>query len=287
MKKQWLLLIVIVALFLLVCWSLWWSNFGLKIARYRTGGNALPMGFEGFRIVQLSDLHSVSFGKKNGRLLKAIRAEKPDIVVMTGDMVSRYDEDFSVTLALCKALAEEYPVYYIRGNHEEGLDAADWESYRAELVSAGVRVLDNEVERLTAPNGETLNLIGLWYKLDYYHQYASHYRPVTEETMYTILGEAPEGYNILLAHNPNYFPVYAAWGADLTFSGHIHGGMIRLPLLGGILSPETILFPEYDGGSYQIEDKTMILSRGLGRGRMGIRLFNPPELVSVTLTREE
>lgn len=287
MKKQWLLLIVIVALFLLVCWSLWWSNFGLKIARYRTGGNALPMGFEGFRIVQLSDLHSVSFGKQNGRLIKAIRAEKPDIVVMTGDMVSRYDEDFSVTLALCKALAEEYPVYYIRGNHEEGLDAADWESYRAELVSAGVRVLDNEVERLTAPNGETLNLIGLWYKLDFYHQYASHYRSVTEETMYTILREAPEGYNILLAHNPNYFPMYAAWGADLTFSGHIHGGMIRLPLLGGILSPETILFPKYDGGSYQIEDKTMILSRGLGRGRMGIRLFNPPELVSVTLTREE
>ena len=86
--------------------------------------------------------------------------------------------------------------------------------------------------------------------------------------MYTILGEAPEGYNILLAHNPNYFPVYASWGADVTFCGHIHGGMVWLPV-------------------YQIEDKTMILSRGLGRGRMGIRLFNPPELVCVTLTREE
>ena len=141
--------------------------------------------------------------------------------------------------------------------------------------------------QLTAENGDRINLTGLWYKLDYYHKYASHYRPVTEETMYTILGEAPEGYNILLAHNPNYFPVYASWGADVTFCGHIHGGMIWLPLLGGILSPETILFPEYDGGSYQIEDKTMILSRGLGRGRMGIRLFNPPELVCVTLTREE
>ena len=90
-----------------------------------------------------------------------------------------------------------------------------------------------------------------------------------------------------MAHNPNYFPVYASWGADVTFCGHIHGGMVWLPVLGGILSPETILFPEYDGGIYQIEDKTMILSRGLGRGRMGVRLFNPPELVCVTLTREE
>ena len=234
MKKHWLLLILIVAIFLLLCWSLWWSNYGLKTVRYTVGGKSLPKGFNGYHIVQLSDLHSVSLGEENGRLLKAIRAEKPDIIVMTGDMVSRYDEDFSVTLALCSALAEEYPVYYIRGNHEEGLATADWESYRAVLAASRVQVLDNETVQLTAENGDRINLTGLWYKLDYYH-----------------------------------------------------GGMIWLPLLGGILSPETILFPEYDGGSYQIEDKTMILSRGLGRGRMGIRLFNPPELVCVTLTREE
>lgn len=285
MKKHWLLLIVIVGLFLLLCWSLWWSNFGLRTVRYSAGGKTLPAGFEGFRIVQLSDLHSISFGKDNKRLLQMIRREEPDIIVMTGDMVSRYDEDFSVTLALCQVLAEEYPVYYIRGNHEEGLEHAQWESYRAALAAAGVRLLDNETVRLTAENGDTANLTGLWYKLDYYHQYASHFRPVTEETMYTILGDAPEGYNILLAHNPNYFPVYAAWGADVTFCGHIHGGMVRLPILGGILSPETILFPQYDGGIYSIDDETMILSRGLGRGRMGLRLFNPPEIVTATLTR--
>lgn len=287
MRKHWLLLIVILALFLLLCWSLWWSNCGLRAVRYSVGGKTLPAGFDGFRIVQLSDLHSVSFGKDNERLLRMIRGEKPDILVMTGDMVSRYDESFDMTLALCRTLAEEYPVYYIRGNHEEGLETAVWESYRASLENAGIRVLDNETIRLTADNGDSINLTGLWYRLDYYHQYASHYRPVTAETMYTILGDAPAGYNVLLAHNPNYFPVYAAWGADVTFCGHIHGGMIRLPFLGGLLSPETILFPKYDGGEYHLEDKTMILSRGLGRGRMGIRLFNPPELVTVTLTREE
>ena len=116
MKKHWLLLILIVAIFLLLCWSLWWSNYGLKTVRYTVGGMSLPEGFNGYHIVQLSDLHSVSLGEENGRLLKAIRAEEPDIIVMTGDMVSRYDEDFSVTLALCSALAEEYPVYNWKKN---------------------------------------------------------------------------------------------------------------------------------------------------------------------------
>lgn len=99
MKKHWLLLILIVAIFLLLCWSLWWSNYGLKTVRYTVGGMSLPEGFNGYHIVQLSDLHSVSLGEENGRLLKAIRAEEPDIIVMTGDMVSRYDEDFSVPLS--------------------------------------------------------------------------------------------------------------------------------------------------------------------------------------------
>ena len=139
MKKHWLLLILIVAIFLLLCWSLWWSNYGLKTVRYTVGGMSLPEGFNGYHIVQLSDLHSVSLGEENGRLLKAIRAEEPDIIVMTGDMVSRYDEDFSVTLALCSALAEEYPVYYIRGNHEEGLATADWEKPRRRAASSWLR----------------------------------------------------------------------------------------------------------------------------------------------------
>ena len=89
MKRHWLLLILIVAIFLLLCWSLWWSNYGLKTVRYTVGGMSLPEGFNGYHIVQLSDLHSVSLGEENGRLLKAIRAEKPDIIVMTGAVMMR------------------------------------------------------------------------------------------------------------------------------------------------------------------------------------------------------
>lgn len=280
-KRFWIILLIVVVILIIVL--IYWSNYGISVSRYPVSSARIPAGFEGCRIVQLSDLHSSSIGRNNSRLMEAVDGEEPDYVVMTGDMVSNFDTDFSVTLALCSALAEKYPVYYIMGNHEEGLEKADWQALRTALADAGVVVLDNETVTLTAENGDTINLIGLWYNLNYYHQLASHYTAFTGEVMEKILGEAPQGYNILLTHNPNYFDVYAAWGADLTLSGHIHGGMIRLPVIGGVLSPETLLFPQYDAGLYENGEASLILSRGLGRGRMGIRLFNPPDVVSITL----
>lgn len=283
MGKNFWLIVALFFLILAIAGVVYWSNFGISISKYDVSSEQLPSGFEGYRIVQLSDLHSASVGQGNSSLLHAVEESAPDIVVMTGDMVSRYDTDFSVTLALCAKIAEKYPTYYIQGNHEEGLAKEDWYTLKEALEECGVTVLDNEVLTLSAANGHTVNLIGLWFNLDYYHQMTSYYQPFTGETIQKILGSAPEGYNILLAHNPNYFEVYAAWGADLTLSGHIHGGMVRLPFIGGVLSPETLLFPKYDAGLYQQDASAMVLSRGLGRGRMGIRLFNPPDVVLITL----
>lgn len=101
-----------------------------------------------------------------------------------------------------------------------------------------------------------------------------------------ILGEADkENYRILLTHNPLYAETYARWGADLTLAGHVHGGMIRLPRVGGVLSPERTLFPKYAGGQYDVLGSTLIANRGLGNGNYGIRLFNQPEISVITLTR--
>ena len=102
-----------------------------------------------------------------------------------------------------------------------------------------------------------------------------------------LLGKPSAGeYNILIAHNPDYFPAYAEWGADLVLSGHVHGGIMRLPLLGGVLSPALRLFPKYDGGLFQEGGSTMILGRGLGSHTIPIRIFNPGELIVVTLEPE-
>lgn len=92
-------------------------------------------------------------------------------------------------------------------------------------------------------------------------------------------------FNLLIAHNPDYFDAYADWGADLTVSGHVHGGLMRLPFLGGVISPKLRLFPHYDGGRFEKDGKEMILSRGLGTHTLPIRIFNPGEMVVIRLRK--
>ena len=98
--------------------------------------------------------------------------------------------------------------------------------------------------------------------------------------------EESDAFQILLAHNPVYFKQYAAWGADLTLSGHLHGGIIRLPLIGGVITPQAKLFPRYHAGKYQIGKKTLIVSRGLGTHTIPIRFNNKPELSVIHLMPE-
>ncbi len=96
--------------------------------------------------------------------------------------------------------------------------------------------------------------------------------------LFEVKGAEKDRFQILIAHNPQYFKEYAGWGADLTLSGHVHGGIVRLPLLGGVVSPSLALFPKYSGGRYQQAGRTMILSRGLGTHTINVRMFNPGEV---------
>ena len=117
----------------------------------------------------------------------------------------------------------------------------------------------------------------------YYKRFKA--QPMEQGYLAGILGKADESmYTILLAHNPDYFPQYAAWGADLVLSGHVHGGMMRLLILGGVVSPAFKFFPKYDGGIFKQGKSTMILSRGLGMHTIPIRIFNPGELISLIIS---
>ena len=116
--------------------------------------------------------------------------------------------------------------------------------------------------------------------------YYKRFRKIKMEDTYLkdVIGTPKKDvYEILLAHNPEYFEEYAAWGADLVLSGHVHGGIMRLPVLGGVISPKLVLFPKYDGGRFEEKNATMILSRGLGMHTLPIRIFNPAELVVIHL----
>lgn len=239
--------------------------------------NEIPKEFNDTKILQLSDLHSKSFGKDNDVLISEIEKINPDYIFLTGDMVSDKDKDFTVFLDLAAEIGKKYKCFYIIGNHEMDLTNKDRNYICDTLESYNVDVLDNEMVKLYKGNA-SINLYGMWYNPKYYIEEDFYL-----ENMKKVMGEADEGFNILLTHNPDDFEIYANWGADLIFSGHVHGGMVRLPIVGGLISPNRTLFPKYDAGLYEYNESNLVVSRGLSRGVAGVRLFNQPELVVVTL----
>jgi len=240
----------------------------------------IPIAFDETKLLHISDLHNKSYGENNEILLSKIDEIAPDYIFLTGDMVSSRDTDFSVFYHFASEIGKKYDCYYILGNHELDLKNEHRKEIYETLKKYQITVLDNEKVILNK-NGEEINLYGMWYNPKYYIR-----EDFTEEKMKEIMGEAKEGFNILLTHNPDDFKIYADWGADLTFSGHVHGGMIRLPFVGGLISPNRTLFPKYDSGLYEYQNSDLIVSRGLSRGQTGIRLWNQPELVLIKLKNQ-
>lgn len=261
------------------------SNNVISVTEETVLYSKLPDSFYEFKILQLSDLHSKKFGKDSERLLNTIDKQLPDIIVMTGDMINTTDSDYNVIYSVATYLSQKYPVYYIVGNHEQSLKKEKLVEVVDHLKELGVTVLDNEKATIEL-SGTKINLYGMWFNLRYYKDLTNDdtkYYKLGIEQMETILGEANKNeFNIVLTHNPVYFETYSKWGADLTLSGHMHGGMIRLPSIGGIFSPEKDWFPKYDSGVYSIGNNTLIVNRGLGNGTLGFRLFNRPEITAIT-----
>lgn len=239
-----------------------------------------------YSFVLLSDLHNKSFGERNEKLLKAIDELSPDAVLTAGDMFTAHrGEKYKVAAALMEQLAAKYPIYYGMGNHENCVASEPerfgdmYERFMDILYKAGIEPLINENASLPSAN---INISALMLDMRYFGKFIKKAMP--KGFLTDILGHADENsFQILIAHNPDYFEEYAAWGADLVVSGHVHGGLMKLPVLGGVISPKMTLFPKYDGGRFEYRDSVMILSRGLGTHTLPIRIFNPGELVFVKL----
>lgn len=253
------------------------------ISHYSICSNLLPDSFDGFKIIHLSDLHNKVFADNNAKLISMIEAEEPDIIIMTGDMISHSAPNTEQFLTLVKNLRKLCPVYYVNGNHElSDLDDDEFERVQNVLAEYGAVCLDNTSAELYCGD-EYIRLCGLCYTAEYYRgvrQYKRGWKAFMLTDMIDYIGiKQPDEFTMLLAHNPLDFDVHAEWGADISFGGHIHGGFIRLPVVKGLVSPERKLFPKYKEGVYKIGDSTLVVSRGLGN----IRINNPPEIVSVTL----
>lgn len=236
------------------------------------------------RACVLADLHNKQYGKENALLLQAIDEQKPDVILIAGDiLISNPRKSLEPAIDFVKKLAEKYPIYYGNGNHEHRLklypdvygDMA--KEYGEALAKCGVEPLVNSSNYLEKNN---ICIYGAEIDREYYKRFTVP--EMDSEYMKSILGEPDKTYyNVLLAHNPDYFPEYAAWGADLVLSGHVHGGIVRIPGWKGVASPNIRLFPKYDGGKFTEGNATMILSRGLGMHTIPIRLFNPGELIVI------
>lgn len=283
-KRAKIIIIVIGAILLVISYCFLQLNWISTTNETIYLGN-LPEEFNDFKILQLSDLHNKEFGENNKRLVRKINKSKPDIIVITGDMLTntrKVSNNGEVLIKFIQNLDNSYPIYYVTGEHEEGLYYEDRnkyqkdgtkEVYEEKLGELGVKVLNDEKTKLEI-KGDLLNLYGLKEHLS------------GEIQIEKRLGKANQKEtNILLSHRPHYFQEYADWGADLVFTGDTHGGMIRIPFIGGVFSSEGF-FPEYDGGLFEKEDSIMIVSRGLGNTPIPLRINNRPEIVVITLKRE-
>ncbi|MCR5671555.1 MAG: metallophosphoesterase [Butyrivibrio sp.] len=241
-----------------------------------------------YRIVFLTDLHGYEFGKGNEKLLAAIRDQRPDAIVCGGDMFNakakkKKDVRTDTGLKLLKELAGEFTVFAANGNHERKVKTYTKEHgnlfsrYKAELERANVKYLEDDSFVLENRN---IRITGLDTELEYFRKFVK--TKMDSDYLESKLGKISSiekgRFQILLAHNPQYFKEYCNWGADLTLAGHFHGGIVRLPFIGGVISPAFNLFPRYSGGRYESDDKVMILSCGLGTHTINVRMFNPGEV---------
>ena len=263
-KSAIVLLIVIVLL--LFCN---FQNKHLETTHYTYETEQLGVDLDGYRIVQISDLHNAKFGKNNQKLVDRIRECAPDMIVLTGDLVDSNHTNVDRVVQFVDEIVKICPVYYVTGNHEYWLDTSEYEKLMDGLVSAGVVILDNQVVEISRGDAK-FRLVGLDDK------------SLADGTLEALLSDEKE-LTVVLAHEPQYLARYAGTGVGLVLSGHAHGGQFRLPFVGGIVAPDQGFLPEYTAGEYYMNGTEMIVSRGLGNSVIPVRLFNYPEIVCVDL----
>ena len=232
--------------FTLFIWTVW-GNTALMTNAVAISSSRIPAAFSGFRIAQVSDLHNAEFGKNNAELLKLLSESRPDIIVITGNLIDANHTDVGIALGFAQESVRIAPTYYVTGNHEAA--SQQYDTLKAGLEEEGVIVLEDEAISLER-GGETISLIGLadpdfTVKGEMFGE-----APVMVSAKLKNLNDGEGKYTIMLSHRSELFETYVNCGIDLVFAGHAHGGQFRLPFIGGVIAPNQGLFPKYDAGLY-------------------------------------
>ena len=275
-KKKVVLAVIFILFLAFLSWVIW-ANFALEANEYTIKSDKISDGFDGFRIAHISDLHNTRLAKQNGKLLKMLSDTNPDIIAITGDLIDSRRTNISLALEFTKEAVKIAPCYFVSGNHESRI--SEYAYLEAELKKQGVTVLDNKTAEIEK-SGEKIALIGV---RDPSFDFKGDFCDVDNFLKGTIEPLQTKTFTVVLSHRPELFDIYVNSGADLILSGHLHGGQVRLPFVGGLLSPDPSLFPEYDAGLFTENNTNMIVSRGIGNSAIPIRFNNRPEIIVVTL----
>ena len=283
---KWLILIGVIIFICIVEWIREIVTF--KITHYYIASDKLNQLQRERKIVFLTDLHNNSYGTNNEKLLASVREQNPDLILVGGDMlVGKPEASTKVAEDFVKKLTEISPVYYANGNHEQRMKiyperfGIKYQEYKTSVEQSGVQFLENEHIDLMF-DACPIQIHGLEIPREGYKKFRK--TNVSLEQIEERIGKADSSkYQILLAHNPIYADTYLKWGADLVLSGHLHGGIVRLPGLGGIITPQFRLFPKYSGELTVKNGKSVVVSKGLGTHTIKIRFLNPAEMVVLHL----
>ncbi len=269
---------ILIVIFIIIMF-LFWQNNDIVVTEFEYKNSKIPLEFENFSILQVSDLHNKRFGKNQHKLIKEIEKSKADIIVITGDLVDRRKYNLEKAIEFIREAVKYAPVYYVSGNHEAW--SGKYEEVKQALLEEGVIVLENE-SQLIVKNGNSIQICGVKDPAFLTSGYIDG--TDTSELESNLKSWSDDAvFKILLSHRPELFDIYKANNIDLVFSGHAHGGQFRIPFLGGLIAPNQGFFPKYSSGLYEDENTTMFVSRGLGNSIIPIRLGNRPQLIKVIL----
>ena len=252
---------------------------GLTTVNYTVKSDKLDAA-QTLNIVVITDLHSGIYGTNQELLINAVKRQNPDLIFLVGD-IADHAIPITGTSLLLAGIKDVAPIYYVTGNHE--YMSGNYPAIHDELVKYGVTVLSDTFVK-TEINGVPLIIAGIE-DPDASRAYArpGYTQKAAMDQYFADFGTAPE-FTVLLAHRPELIDSYREYGFDLVVSGHTHGGQVRIPfILNGLYAPDQGWFPRYAGGLYTHGELTHIVSRGLALNAPIPRIFNPPELVVITL----
>ena len=268
------------------------QNHSLELNGYKYKSDKVPSEFEGFRIIHLSDMHNCVYGNEADDLIRKVKNNKPDIIVITGDSFDSRRRQYFDSLDIIRKLVSIAPVYYITGNHEELCPELS-EIFLPQIKEYGVNILDCETKEIKKENSSIYISgirdftsfaieMGLLEKALDKNLDCDEINAMKEafiEKLSCFSSEKPDGFNILLSHRPEMNETYAENNFDLVFCGHAHGGQFRIPPVGAIYSPGQGFLPKYSEGPHLFSNTTMIVSRGLGNSSFPLRINNRPQII--------